>query len=58
FELRCRLHAQREIRHLAWKMLGLVKNVAPVIFDNAGPPCKTKRICPMNKKDCKWYPNP
>jgi len=57
FELRCCLHAQWEIRHLAWKMLGLVKKVAPVIFENAGPPCRTKNICPMNKKDCKWYPD-
>ncbi len=56
FELRCCLHAQWEIRALAWKMLGLVRKVAPVIFENAGPPCKTKHKCPMNKKDCRWYP--
>ncbi len=56
FELRCCLHAQWEIRALAWKMLGLVRKVAPVIFENAGPPCKTKHICPMDKKDCRWYP--
>ncbi|MEA2054602.1 MAG: FAD-dependent thymidylate synthase [Candidatus Thermoplasmatota archaeon] len=56
FELRCCLHAQWEIRMLAWKMLKMVKGVCPVIFENAGPPCKTKHICPMNKKECRWYP--
>ncbi|RLF46458.1 MAG: FAD-dependent thymidylate synthase [Thermoplasmata archaeon] len=56
FELRCCLHAQWEIRKLAWKMLHLVRKVAPTIFEKAGPPCKTKHICPMNKKSCRWYP--
>jgi len=56
FELRCCLHAQWEIRKLAWRMLHLVKKVAPVIFENAGPPCRTKGYCPMEKKDCIWYP--
>jgi len=56
FELRCCLHAQWEIRRLAWRMLGMVKKVAPIIFQNAGPPCKTKNECPMEKKNCKWYP--
>jgi len=56
FELRCCLHAQWEIRKLAWKMLEMVKEVAPTIFSNAGPPCKTRHECPMEKKDCKWYP--
>ena len=57
FELRCCLHAQWEINKLAWKMLGLVKQVAPTIFEKAGPPCKTRKMCPMNKKTCKWYPD-
>ncbi len=56
FELRCCLHAQWEIRRLAWKMLRLVRKVAPTIFEKAGPPCKTKHVCPMNKKSCRWYP--
>jgi len=56
FELRCCLHAQWEIRKLAWRMLHLVKKVAPTIFENAGPPCRTKGYCPMDKKDCIWYP--
>ena len=57
FELRCCLHAQWEINKLAWKMLQLVRKVAPTIFDNSGPPCKTKNICPMKKKSCRWYPH-
>jgi len=56
FELRCCLHAQWEIRQLANKMLAEVKKVAPIIFQNAGPSCKSKGICPENKKDCPLYP--
>lgn len=56
FELRCCLHAQWEIRKLANKMLQEVKKVAPTIFKNAGPPCKTRHVCPENKKDCPLYP--
>ncbi len=56
FELRCCLHAQWEIRKLAWKMLKLVRQVAPTIFAKAGPPCKTRHECPMGKKSCRWYP--
>ncbi len=56
FELRCCLHAQWEIRQLANKMLQEVKKVAPTIFKNAGPSCKTKKVCPENKKDCPLYP--
>lgn len=56
FELRCCMHAQWEIRELAWKMLEEVKKIAPTIFEKAGPPCKTKGICPEKRKDCPWYP--
>lgn len=56
FELRCCLHAQWEIRQLANKMLQEVKKAAPTIFKNAGPACKSKGICPENKKDCPLYP--
>lgn len=56
FELRCCLHAQWEIRELACRMLRLVKDVAPVIFESAGPACKTKKICPEERKDCPNYP--
>jgi len=56
FELRCCMHAQWEIRKLANKMLNEVKKIAPIIFKDAGPMCKTKKICPENKKDCPLYP--
>jgi len=56
FELRCCLHAQWEIRFLANKMLQEVKKVAPTIFKNTGPSCKTKGICPEKKKNCPLYP--
>jgi len=56
FELRCCQHAQWEIRKLANKMLNEVKKIAPTIFKQAGPACKTKKICPENKKDCPLYP--
>ncbi|MEM0493123.1 MAG: FAD-dependent thymidylate synthase [Candidatus Thermoplasmatota archaeon] len=56
FELRCCLHAQWEIRSLAQKMLNEVKKVAPNIFKNAGPSCKTKGVCPEKMKNCPLYP--
>ena len=56
FELRCCLHAQWEIRILANRMLKEVKKAAPTIFKNAGPPCKTRHVCPEHKKDCPLYP--
>ncbi len=39
FTLRCCNRAQWEIRELATKMLMLVREVAPVLFKNAGPAC-------------------
>lgn len=39
FSLRCCSRAQWEIRELACKMLGLVKEVSPTLFKNAGPSC-------------------
>jgi thymidylate synthase (FAD) len=56
FELRCCLHAQWEIRKLANLMLKEVKKIAPIIFNNAGPSCKTKGYCNENKKDCPLFP--
>lgn len=56
FELRCCMNAQWEIRELAWKMLKEVRKIAPTIFKKAGPPCKTKGVCPEKKEDCPWYP--
>ncbi len=39
FSLRCCKRAQWEIRDLAHRMLDLCKEVAPLIFENAGAPC-------------------
>ncbi len=55
FELRTCLKAQWEIRMVAEKMLELCKKVAPTVFENAGPPCVSKGICPEKDYKCpKW----
>lgn len=41
FEVRLCQRAQWEIRELAGEMLRLVKEVAPMLFATAGPPCVT-----------------
>lgn len=52
FALRCCNRAQWEIRELADKMLELVKEVAPTIFENAGPSCVQAGYCPEGKRSC------
>ena len=52
FALRCCTRAQKEIRELADKMLELVKEVAPTIFENAGPSCVQAGYCPEGKRGC------
>ena len=52
FALRCCNRAQKEIRELADKMLELVKEVAPTIFENAGPSCVQAGYCPEGKRSC------
>ena len=51
FEKRCCNRAQWEIRELADKMLDLVKDVAPLLFKKAGPPC-VNGSCPEGKMTC------
>lgn len=51
FEHRCCERAQWEIRELADKMLALVKEIAPVLFEKSGPPC-LKGACPEGKMSC------
>lgn len=53
FQHRCCNRAQWEIRRLAWKMLKLCKGVAPVLFENAGPDCLTKKHCGEGAMSCK-----
>lgn len=51
FSLRCCNRAQWEIRELATRMLKLVKEIAPNIFENSGPGC-LKGPCPEGKMTC------
>ena len=51
FRHRCCNRAQWEIRELAWQMLMLCKQEAPILFKNAGPAC-LKGPCPEGKMTC------
>lgn len=51
FRQRCCERAQWEIRQLADEMLKLVKEVAPVLFKNAGAPC-VRGGCPEGTMSC------
>ena len=51
FSVRCCNRAQWEIRGIARKMLYLVRQIAPNIFNNAGPNCLTRK-CPEGKMSC------
>ncbi|MHA1754557.1 MAG: FAD-dependent thymidylate synthase [Candidatus Odinarchaeia archaeon] len=52
FNLRCCVKSQWEIRELAWTMLKKVKNVAPLLFENAGPWCFSG-VCPEGDEICR-----
>lgn len=49
FQIRCCMNAQREIRHMATKMLTLCKEAAPDLFVHAGPSCVHYGYCPEDK---------
>jgi thymidylate synthase (FAD) len=51
FQHRCCQRAQWEIRELATEMLKVVRNVAPVLFKNAGPGCLSGP-CPEGSMTC------
>lgn len=51
FRHRCCNRAQWEIRELAEEMLRQVRDVAPTLFEYAGPPC-VKGSCPEGKMSC------
>lgn len=51
FKLRCCNRAQWEIREVAKSMLKEVKDTAPTIFENAGPPC-ILGPCPEGEFTC------
>jgi thymidylate synthase (FAD) len=50
FLLRCCNRAQWELRQLAEQMLVMCRETTPIVFDNAGAPCKRGK-CP-EKKPC------
>ena len=52
FRQRCCNRAQWEIRHMAEKMLDLVKETAPTIFHKAGPGCLYSP-CPEGEYTCR-----
>ena len=51
FALRCCRRAQWEIQAMAKRMLKLVKPVAPILFEKAGPGCLSGP-CPEGKMTC------
>jgi thymidylate synthase (FAD) len=51
FSLRTCNRAQREIRDMADMMLMICRDVSPVVFRNAGPPC-IRGPCPEGKLSC------
>ncbi len=51
FRLRCCNRAQWEIKEMSIKMLKAVEDVAPTIFENAGPPC-ISGPCPEGELSC------
>lgn len=55
FSLRCCERAQWEIKQVAEMMLALVREVAPTLFENAGPRCKQMGFCP-EKRGCGKMP--
>jgi len=44
--------AQWEIRKMAIEMHKLVKPISPIVFENAGPTCKTQGVCWEGKRSC------
>ena len=55
FSLRCCERAQWEIKQVAERMLALVREVAPTLFEDAGPQCMKLGYCPESK-GCGRYP--
>jgi thymidylate synthase (FAD) len=57
FSLRTCTRAQWEIQEIGRQMMKLVKEVAPIIFDNAGPPCISEKVCNQGKLSCGIWKN-
>lgn len=52
FSLRCCTRAQWEIRKMAELMLAEVRQVAPLLFEKAGPTCVTSGYCDEGELTC------
>lgn len=52
FSVRSCVRAQWEIREVAQQMLKLVKEISPNLFENAGAPCVSQKICDQGKLSC------
>lgn len=57
FSLRTCTRAQWEVQEVARLMLKEVRKVAPVIFENAGPPCMSEKLCDQGKLSCGIWKN-
>lgn len=57
FSVRSCVRAQWEIREVAIQMLRLVKEVAPNLFENAGAPCMSQKVCDQGKLSCGLWKN-
>ena len=57
FSLRTCTRAQWEVQEVARLMLKEVKKVAPTIFENAGPPCISEKLCNQGKLSCGIWKN-
>lgn len=55
FRLRCCRRAQWEIRQIAYRMRRAVLEVAPALFEGAGPTCETEGRCNEGKLSCGRY---
>lgn len=56
FALRCCRRAQWEIHELAYRMLRLVKEKAPVVFEKGGPSCVQNGYCTEGGLSCGLAP--
>ncbi len=52
FELRLCARAQHELRSIARLMLERLREVAPVLFERCGPPCRTRGVCREGNDGC------
>lgn len=55
FRLRCCRRAQWEIRQIAYRMRRAVREVAPALFEDAGPTCEVEGRCLEGRFSCGRY---